>query len=87
MLSHTYTDIRFISFHLKRFFSAYISEVKKVYFMSRSFTKPAFSRTVSHQLTLGEMVIIFKMVMMVEMVKKVEMAIMVVMAMIIRLSK
>merc|ERR1712013_653468 len=32
-------------FHLKRFFSAYVSEVKKVYFMSRSFTEPAFSRT------------------------------------------
>ena len=34
-------------FHLKRFFLAYISELKKVYFMSRSFAKPAFSRTVT----------------------------------------
>ena len=36
-------------FHLKRFFSAYVSEVKKVYFMSRSFTEPAFSRTATYR--------------------------------------
>ena len=41
-----------ISFHLKRFFSAYISELKKVYFMSRSFAKLAYTRTVTFQLRL-----------------------------------
>ena len=40
---------RLMMFHLKRFFSAYVSEVKKVYFMSRSFTEPAFSRTATNR--------------------------------------
>ena len=44
---HTPAGVK-IWFHLKRFFSAYVSEVKKVYFMSRSFTEPAFSRTATN---------------------------------------
>ena len=41
------TKICQLLFHLESFFSAHISELKKVCLMSRSFAKTAFSRTVS----------------------------------------